>query len=120
MAAWVLGLVYLRMLKFVVPLLALLFAALQYQLWFGEGSWPRANAMREKFELQMRENEKLQQENAVMEAEVLDLKSGLDAIEERARADLGLVRQGDIFFQIIESNPPKPSSTMPDADKRAP
>ncbi|MEW5837419.1 MAG: cell division protein FtsB [Pseudomonadota bacterium] len=90
------------MLKIVVILLALLFTALQYQLWFGEGSWPRAQAMREKLELQMSENEKLQQSNAVMEAEVLDLKTGLDAIEERARADLGLVRQGDVYFQVIQ------------------
>ncbi len=94
------------MLKIVVVLLALLFAALQYHLWFGEGSWPRAQAMREKFELQMSENEKLQQSNATMEAEVLDLKTGLDAIEERARVDLGLVRQGDMYFQIIESDKP--------------
>ncbi|MDD2893662.1 MAG: septum formation initiator family protein, partial [Halothiobacillaceae bacterium] len=76
------------MLKIVVIVLALLFSALQYHLWFGEGSWPRAQAVREKFELQMSENEKLQQSNATMEAEVLDLKTGLDTIEERARADL--------------------------------
>ena len=96
------------MLKIVIIVLALLFTALQYHLWFGEGSWPRAQAVREKFELQMSENEKLQQENAVMEAEVLDLKTGLDAIEERARVDLGLVRQGDEYFQIIQPDQSKP------------
>jgi len=90
------------MLKIVIIVLALLFTALQYHLWFGEGSWPRAQAVREKFELQMSDNEKLQQSNATMEAEVLDLKTGLDAIEERARVDLGLVRQGDVYFQIIQ------------------
>ena len=96
------------MLKIVIIVLALLFTALQYQLWFGEGSWPRAQAVREKFELQMSENEKLQQSNATMEAEVLDLKTGLDAIEERARVDLGLVRQGDEYFQIIQPDKPNP------------
>ncbi|OYY73525.1 MAG: cell division protein FtsB [Gammaproteobacteria bacterium 28-57-27] len=93
--------------KIVIIVLVLLFTALQYHLWFGEGSWPRAQAVREKFELQMSENEKLQQSNATMEAEVLDLKTGLDAIEERARAELGLVRQGDVYFQIIQPDKPK-------------
>jgi cell division protein FtsB len=96
------------MLKIVIIVLALLFTALQYHLWFGEGSWPRAQAVRAKFELQMSENEKLQQSNATMEAEVLDLKTGLDAIEERARVDLGLVRQGDVYFQIIQPDKPVP------------
>jgi cell division protein FtsB len=90
----------------VVALLALLFAALQYHLWFGEGSWPRAQAERSKFEVQMIDNERLQQSNATMEAEVLDLKTGLDAIEERARADLGLVKQGDVYYQIIQAEKP--------------
>ena len=99
------------MLKIFVIVLALLITALQYHLWFGEGSWPRAQAVREKFELQMSENEKLQQSNATMEAEVLDLKTGLDAIEERARVDLGLVRQGDVYFQIIQ--PEKGESAAP-------
>ena len=108
------------MLKIVVILLALLFTALQYHLWFGEGSWPRAQAMREKFELQMSENEKLQQSNAVMEAEVLDLKTGLDAIEERARADLGLVRQGDMYFQIIQPEQSKGRPQEVQAESVAP
>ncbi len=114
----------IRMLKIVVILLAMLFTALQYHLWFGEGSWPRAQAMREKFELQMSENEKLQQSNATMEAEVLDLKTGLDAIEERARADLGLIRQGDTYFQIIQPEQAKdkpievkPEGVAPSEDK---
>jgi cell division protein FtsB len=100
------------MLKIVIIVLALLFMALQYHLWFGEGSWPRAQAVREKLELQMSENEKLQQSNATMEAEVLDLKTGLDAIEERARVDLGLVRQGDEYFQIIQ---PEKLNPVPDS-----
>jgi len=106
------------MLKIVLVVLVLLFTALQYHLWFGEGSWPRAQAVREKFELQMSENEKLQQSNATMEAEVLDLKTGLDAIEERARADLGLVRQGDEYFQIIQPDQPKPAiEPIPESDQ---
>jgi cell division protein FtsB len=104
------------MLKVVVALLALLFIALQYHLWFGDGSWPRAQAVRSKFEFQIIDNERLQQSNATMEAEVLDLKTGLDAIEERARTDLGLVKQGDLYYQIIQAEhpaTPKEAPTMP-------
>ncbi|MEO1750464.1 cell division protein FtsB [Thiofaba sp. EF100] len=92
------------MLRWLVLLLAALFALLQYRLWLGDGSWPRAEAARVALEKQLAENERLQQRNAALEAEVLDLKTGLDAIEERARSDLGLVKQGDTYFQIIDES----------------
>lgn len=90
------------MLRWLIVLLAALFVLLQYRLWLGEGSWPRAQAARLALENQLAENERLQQRNAALEAEVLDLKTGLEAIEERARTDLGLVKQGETYFQIID------------------
>ncbi|MGK0674347.1 MAG: cell division protein FtsB [Halothiobacillaceae bacterium] len=92
------------MLRWLVLLLAVIFVLLQYQLWLGDGSWPRAEAARIALEKQLAENERLRQRNAALEAEVLDLKTGLDAIEERARSDLGLVKQGDTYFQIIDES----------------
>lgn len=95
------------MLRWLVLLLAAIFALLQYQLWLGDGSWPRAEAAREALERQLAENERLRQRNAELEAEVLDLKTGLEAIEERARSDLGLVKQGETYFQIIDESSKK-------------
>lgn len=92
------------MLRWVVILLVALFSLLQYRLWLGDGSWPRAETARAQLEKQLAENERLQQRNAALEAEVLDLKTGLDAIEERARSELGLVKQGESYFQIIEAS----------------
>ncbi|MDM7321890.1 MAG: cell division protein FtsB [Gammaproteobacteria bacterium] len=92
------------MLRWLVLLLAMLFIWLQYRLWLGDGSWSRAEAARIALEKQLAENERLQQRNAALEAEVLDLKTGLEAIEERARSDLGLVKQGDTYFQIIDES----------------
>ncbi len=93
------------MLRWVVLLLAVLFALLQYRLWLGDGSWPRAEAARAQLERQLAENERLRQRNAALEAEVLDLKTGLDAIEERARSELGLVKQGETYYQIVDESP---------------
>ncbi|TQV64059.1 MAG: cell division protein FtsB [Halothiobacillaceae bacterium] len=90
------------MLRWVVLLLLALFLLLQYRLWLGDGSWPRAESARQQLESQRAENDRLQQRNVVLEAEVLDLKTGLDAIEERARSELGLVKQGETYYQIID------------------
>jgi len=92
------------MLRWLVLILLALFALLQYRLWFGDGSWPRAEAAKAAFEMQETENARLEQRNAALEAEVLDLKTGLDAIEERARSDLGLIKQGETYFQIIDES----------------
>lgn len=92
------------MLRWLVLILLALFALLQYRLWFGDGSWPRAEAAKAALEKQEAENARLEQRNAALEAEVLDLKTGLDAIEERARSDLGLVKQGETYFQIIDES----------------
>ena len=92
------------MLRWLVLILLALFALLQYRLWFGDGSWPRAEAAKAAFERQATENARLEQRNAALEAEVLDLKTGLDAIEERARSDLGLIKPGETYFQIIDES----------------
>ncbi len=84
-------------------LLALLLL-LQYPLWFGKGSWLKVWDNNLQLEAQKSANELLQQRNAVVDADVRDLKAGSDALEERARSELGMVRQGEVFFQIIGEN----------------
>ena len=85
--------------------LVILIAAIQTPLWFGKGSWLRVWELDRQLEAQRQSNEQLRARNAALDAEVRDLKTGYDAIEERARSELGMIRQDEVFFQMIESGP---------------
>lgn len=87
--------------KFVTILLGLLLLLLQYPLWLGDGSFSKVWRLQESVEVQKKANSELEVRNASLEAEVLDLKQGLDAIEERARTELGMIKQGEIFYQVV-------------------
>ena len=82
--------------------LSFLLLLLQYPLWFSESSLPDAWHLNAKIESQIEENKKLEERNRLLEAEVDDLKSGLEVVEEKARTDLGLIKKGETFFQVIE------------------
>ena len=86
-------------------LIALL-AALQYPLWYGKGGWFRMQEMEEQLAAQRQVNQKLEARNASQDADVRDLKSGYAAIEERARYELGLVKEGEIFVQTPQKRAP--------------
>jgi cell division protein FtsB len=88
--------------KLVTLILVVLIAALQYPLWLGKGSWLRVWEVDRQLREQTLANQKLQARNAALDAEVRDLKEGLGAIEERARSELGMIKQDEIFFQILE------------------
>jgi cell division protein FtsB len=89
--------------KRLVPLLlVLLLALLQFQLWFGIGNVPSAMRLKSQVEVQAAENATLTKRNAALAAEVNDLKGGQAAIEERARAELGMVKRGEAFYQIVQ------------------
>jgi cell division protein FtsB len=75
---------------------------LQYQLWLGHGSARDVWRLKKTVAAQLRENEVLHQRNDALEAEVKDLKSGLEAVEERARRELGMIRDGEVFYQVVE------------------
>ncbi len=79
--------------------LVALIAALQYPLWFGKGGWLRVWEVDRRLQAQREVNHQLEVRNAGLEAEVRDLKSGIDAIEERARFELGLIKPDEIFVQ---------------------
>ena len=85
--------------------LALLIALIQYPLWLGKGSWLRVWEVDQQIRAQRETNRKLQARNNALEAEVRDLKVGLEAVEERARSELGMIRQDEIFFQVLEGAP---------------
>lgn len=86
--------------RLTVFLLALLVLALQYPLWLGKGGWLQVWEVDAQLQAQRAVNARLEQRNAGLDAEVRDLKSGNEALEERARFDLGLTRPGEIFVQI--------------------
>ncbi len=75
---------------------------LQYRLWVGEGSLAEVYNLRQEIEKNGAELAALRQRNSALQAEVQDLKRGVDAIEERARSELGMIKEGEIFYQIIE------------------
>ncbi|MGD8620001.1 MAG: cell division protein FtsB [Gammaproteobacteria bacterium] len=85
---------------FVLLLLVLVY--LQYRLWFGDGSLQEVWELHREVEAQREENLQLRERNAALEAEVRDLQQGLDAIEEHAREDLGMVKEGETFYQLVE------------------
>ena len=88
--------------KKLVILLLLLLVYLQYKLWFAEGSLQDVWELHQEVEFQRQENIDLRERNAALEAEVQDLQQGLDAIEEHAREDLGMVKEGETFYQVVE------------------
>lgn len=83
-------------------ILIALIALLQYPLWLGKGSWLKVWQFDQQVITQHEINQKLQIRNATLDAEVRDLKQGSDAIEERARSELGMIKQDEIFFHILE------------------
>lgn len=93
--------------------LVVLIAALQWPLWAGKGGWMRVWELDRQVEAQRQANEGLRTRNAALEAEVRDLKTGYDAIEERARSELGMVKPDEVFFQVLEpaARPSKASGT---------
>jgi cell division protein FtsB len=87
--------------RVVTYILLALLLLLQYPLWLGKGSWLKVWDMGKQVQAQKQTNEKTQKRNAGLDAEVRDLKRGTDAIEERARSELGMVKQGEVFFQVV-------------------
>lgn len=95
----------LAYMKWPTWVLVALLLALQYPLWFGKGGWLRVREMERQLSAQRELNQALESRNASQEAEVRDLKSGYDAIEERARFELGLVKEGEVFVQTPQKRP---------------
>ena len=89
------------MFRWIMLLLLLCLIGLQYRLWFGEANLMEVQALRDNIEQQRTENDRLVSRNHQLDAEVKDLKQGLEALEERARHQLGMVKEGETFFQLV-------------------
>ena len=93
-------------------ILVALLLLLQYPLWLGKGGWLKVWDMNRQVESQRQANQQTQARNALLDVEVRDLKQGTEAIEERARSELGMVKRDEVFFQIIENQPPSSISAV--------
>ncbi len=93
------------MLRWILLLLLVLCLALQVKLWSGQGGRADVRTLQARVELQKAENATLRQRNEALVADVDDLKTGTDAIEEKARGELGMIKPGETFYQVVEEDP---------------
>jgi len=94
--------------KWLAIALAALIVLIQHPLWLGKGGWLRVWEVDQQIGAQREVNRQLQVRNQALDAEVRDLKEGLDAVEERARSELGMIKQDEIFFQVLEEGRTSP------------
>lgn len=83
-------------------ILIVLLVLLQHRLWTGNSSIPEVNHLEQIKQAQIEENDRLRERNQSLAAEVRDLKQGLEAVEERARSEMGMIKSGETFFQIVK------------------
>lgn len=97
--------------KLITLILLVLLALLQYRLWMGDGNLSQVKQLEQIKAEKIEENSRLRERNESLAAEVMDLKNGLEAIEERARSEMGMIKKGETFYQIIPAaKPPSPQS----------
>lgn len=96
--------------RLLIVLLIVTFLFLQYRLWFGDGSLSEVVQLSAELEAQKKKLKELEERNRRLEAQVLDLQNGFDAYEEKARNDLGMIKKGETFFQIVT---PQASENIP-------
>jgi cell division protein FtsB len=104
--------------RFVLKALTLIFviliALLQYPLWLGKGSWLRVWNVNRQIAEQKEQNKSFKQRNETLNAEVRDLKQANAAIEERARSELGMIKDDEVFYQVIDQPiPTLPANAIP-------
>jgi len=91
-------------------ILLLIFVVLQYRLWVGQGSLAEVAQLKTQIVQQEQQLEQMRERNNLLRAEVSDLKHGLEAVEARARSELGMIKQGETFYQIVKPNKNKKSA----------
>lgn len=97
------------MLRYAALILVILLIALQIKLWTGHGGMREVWALEGRVAAQAKENDTLRTRNDALSADVADLKEGTEAVEERARSELGLIKPGETFYQVVDPAVPKPT-----------
>lgn len=105
--------------KVLIAILMLVLVALQYRIWFGDGSVQELWRLRGEAQSQSAEVLRLRNRNQALEAEVADLKKGLDAIEERARSELGMISNDETFYQFVRDRGRQSTVVVPSTNKPA-
>jgi cell division protein FtsB len=90
--------------KVIIAVLLVLVAGLHYRLWVGEGSLAETNSLEERVTKAIIENEVKTNRNQILRAEIIELKTGLESIEERARSELGMIKEGETFYLLVENS----------------
>lgn len=88
--------------RWLLVILTLILLFLQYRLWVGEGSLAQKQVLEHKVEAQRQENTVLRERNQILANEVSNLKDGLESVEERARKDLGMIKDGETFYMVVD------------------
>ena len=101
----------MKQLLFVIAIVVILLLSVQYRLWIDADGYQALRQLQQELAQQRAKNQELRQQNRQLQAEVNDLKQGLAAIEERAREDLGMIKDGETFIQVID--PPTTPGSAP-------
>jgi cell division protein FtsB len=105
-------------LRILAAIFALLILALQYPIWLGKGGLLQVRELDRQLDRQRQTNAELKARNAALDADVRDLKTGVEAIEERARSELGMIRHDEVFFQLPADAAAAPSASIKPQDRR--
>tara|TARA_B100000676_G_scaffold192342_1_gene189058 strand:- start:380 stop:652 length:273 start_codon:yes stop_codon:yes gene_type:complete len=90
------------MIRFIIIILIVFFLLIQFDIWFKDDGLYRVKELEEMIGSQVEENERLKLRNEQLEREIEELKSGTESIEEKARTDLGMIKEGEEFYLIVE------------------
>lgn len=90
--------------KKIIVVLIVLLLLLQYKIWLGEGGIPKILQLEDEVDVVQLQVDKLKERNLTLDAEVQDLKKGMDAIEERARSELGMIAKDEVYYQVISDD----------------
>lgn len=91
--------------RLIILCLTALLVLIQYPLWLGKGGWLRVWDMDKQVQQAQKKNDELKARNAKLESEVADLKQGTGSVEERARYELGMIKQNEVFIQVLDGSP---------------
>jgi cell division protein FtsB len=102
--------------RLVTAVLIVLLALIQYPLWWGHGGWLRVHELQQQLAQQLQKNADAKLRNERIQGEVQDLQNGTAAVEERARYEMGMVKDGEVFVQFVSPNQPLPTPSVPSAN----
>ncbi|MDX2463799.1 MAG: cell division protein FtsB [Porticoccus sp.] len=91
--------------RWLLAVLVVFLLFLQYRLWVGEGSLAQKQVLQHKVEMQQQENQVQLERNKILASDVSNLKEGLESVEERARTDLGMIKEGETFYMVVDKEP---------------